>query len=119
MMIYNEKIFLYFFTIIFIFTFSSNAFCFSNFIENTDYFVEFHEKSSEMAAILHIKFVSVAPEAEEAEKIVKEQLKKYGNILTANKKIITTLKKEVKHKNIIGSAWYVNDADPMKTTQIR
>ncbi|MCA6069759.1 MAG: hypothetical protein LE180_01350 [Endomicrobium sp.] len=108
----------YFFTIIFIFTFSSNVFCFSNFIENTDYFVEFHEKSSEMAAILHIKFVSVVPEAEGAEKIVKEQLKKYGNILTANKKNVTTLKKEVKYKNIIGSAWYVNDADPENLTKI-
>ena len=108
----------YFFTIIFIFTFSSNAFCFKNFIEKTDYFVEFHEKSSDMAAILHIKFMSATPEAEEAEKIVKYQLKKYGSILTANRKVITTSKKGVKYKNIIGSAWYVNDTDTANFTKI-
>jgi hypothetical protein len=99
--------------------FSSNAFCFKNFIENTDYFVEFSEKSPEMAAVVHINFISDMPEAENAEKIVKQQLKKYGNMLVANKRVIITVKKEIKYKNIIGSAWYVNGADPANPTKIK
>jgi hypothetical protein len=104
------------FALVLTLTFSTNVFCFRNFVEKIDYFVEFQEKSPEMAAVLHVNFTRVMPEPEEAEEIVKQQLKIYGNKLILQKKAIVKTKKETKYKNIIGSAWYINEdtAIPIK-----
>jgi hypothetical protein len=109
----------YFLTTILILIFSTNAICSRNYLEQTDYFVKFEEKSPEMAAILHINFISVIPSPKEAEEIVKQQLKKYGNMLIANNKVSTTVKKEIKYKNIIGSVWYINDSDLANPVKIK
>jgi hypothetical protein len=100
----------YFFATTLTLIFSANVFCSRDFVEKTDYFVEFQEKSPKMAAVLHVNFTSDIPEPKEAEEIVKQQLKAHGNMLAANKKV-------AKYKNIIGSAWYVNktySANPVK-----
>ncbi|MDR3330724.1 MAG: hypothetical protein LBS47_00515 [Endomicrobium sp.] len=98
----------YFLTIALISIFSMKTFCFRNFVEKNNYFVEFQEKNAEMAAVLHVNFTNVLPEYKEAEEIVKQQLKIYGNMLLAKRKVFITVKKEQKYKNIIGSAWYIN-----------
>jgi hypothetical protein len=82
------------------------AFCLRDFIEGVDYVVDFQEKSPKMAAVLHINFKNVMPNTEEAEKIVKMQLKTYG------------IKLRIR-KNIIGSAWYVNNTDPANPIKIK
>ncbi|MCA6084966.1 hypothetical protein [Candidatus Endomicrobiellum agilis] len=100
----------YFSTAAFTLIFAANVFCFGDFVEKTDYFVEFQEKLPKMAAVLHVNFTRDIPEPKEAEEIVKQQLKAYGNTIAANKK-------STKYKNIIGSAWYVNktySANPVK-----
>jgi hypothetical protein len=101
----------FFLTVSFILTFAADIFCFGNFAEKTDYFIEFHEKSSEMLAVLHVNFISAIPEPKEAEAIVKQQLKIYGNI--------EINKKTAKCKNIIGSAWHINKADPANFVKIK
>jgi hypothetical protein len=93
----------------FILTFSLNVHCFKKFVEKVDYFVNFSEKSPEMAAVLHVNFANVLPKPKEAEEIVKQQLRAYGSsavVTLRNNKSLTTVKEEIKHKNIIGSAWY-------------
>jgi hypothetical protein len=45
----------------------------------------------------------------QAEEIVKQQLKKYGNLIIQNCHLISSLKTEKRYKNIIGSAWYINE----------
>ncbi|MDR0617493.1 MAG: hypothetical protein LBG23_01790 [Endomicrobium sp.] len=93
--------------------------CFANLIENIDYFVDFQEQTINMAAILHINFISVFPDVDQAEEIVKQQLKKYGNLITQNDHFISTIKAEKRYKNIIGSAWYVNELDPANPIKIK
>lgn len=95
-----------FIALILVLTFSINVYCGKDFAEKTYYIVDFQEKSPEMAAVLHVNFIKVMPEAEEAEKIVKQQLRIYGNKLILHKKEIVAIKKGEKYKNIIGSAWY-------------
>ncbi|GHT04843.1 hypothetical protein AGMMS5026_07590 [Endomicrobiia bacterium] len=102
----------FFFTVSFTLIFATDIFCFVNFAEKTDYFVEFQEKSPGMLAILHVNFISVIPEPKEAEEIVKQQLKIYGNMPAANKKT-------PKSKNIIGSAWHINKAAPANPVKIK
>ncbi|MDR1086847.1 MAG: hypothetical protein LBL16_01135, partial [Endomicrobium sp.] len=104
---------------IFIFYFTASAFCFRPFIEGQDYTVEFQEKSPETAATLHINFIDVVPESQEAEKIVKKQLQIFGDKLVSRNKVIHTIKKETKYKNIIGSAWYKNNADSANPIKIK
>jgi hypothetical protein len=103
-----KKIFL---TVSFILIFVAYIFCFGDFAEKTDYFVEFQEKSPGILAVLHVNFISGIPEPKEAEEIVKQQLKIYGNI--------GTNKKTTKYKNIIGSAWYINKATPANLVKIK
>ncbi|GHT43352.1 hypothetical protein AGMMS49921_11130 [Endomicrobiia bacterium] len=105
--------------IAFILIFSANAFCLRNFLERKDYFVKFEEKSPGMAAVLHVNFISVIPNSKEAEEIVKQQLRKYGNMLIANNRTSATVKKKIKYKNIIGSAWYVNGSNPISLTKTK
>jgi hypothetical protein len=106
----------FFIILMFTFYFTISAFCTRDFIEGIDYTVDFHEKSPEMAATLHVTFVGAAPEPSEAEQIVKQKLRIYGNKLIASNKVIRTEKK-THYKNIIGSAWKTNitdHADPIK-----
>ncbi|MDR1721220.1 MAG: hypothetical protein LBR09_02375 [Endomicrobium sp.] len=100
-----------FVAIISILIFSINAFCIKDLAEKIDYFIEFQEKPPEMAAVLHVNFIKVMPEPKEAEKIVKQQLKIYGNKLISHKKERLATKKGIKYKNIIGSAWYANETN--------
>ncbi|MDR3195531.1 MAG: hypothetical protein LBT58_01890 [Endomicrobium sp.] len=83
-----------FITLMFAFSFTIAAFGLRDFIEGTDYTVDFHEKSLEMAATLRVNFMEVVPEPAEAEKIVKQKLKLYGDKLTASNKAIRTGKKK-------------------------
>jgi hypothetical protein len=92
---------------------------YANFVENIDYSVDFQEKTPNMAAILHINFISVFPDAYQAEEIVKQQLKKYGVLIIQSGHLISTVKKEKRYKNIIGSAWYINELDPANPTKIK
>ncbi|MDR3256251.1 MAG: hypothetical protein LBT18_01115 [Endomicrobium sp.] len=107
------------FVIVFTLTFIANASCFREFVEKIDYFVEFKEKSPEMAAVLHVNFISIPPESKEAEEIVKQQLKIYGNMIVSHNKVFAIVKKKTKYKNIIGSAWYINDIDPANPIKIK
>jgi hypothetical protein len=109
----------YFFTLALIIIISTNTFCLRNYVERIDYFIEFHEKSPEMAAVLHINFINFIPEPKKAEEVVKYQLKRYGNMMVTNNKISATGKNENKYKNIIGSAWYINDANPANHIKIK
>jgi hypothetical protein len=104
-----KKIFL---TISFILILAVDIFCFGNFIKGIDYFVKFQEKSPGVLAVLHVYFTSVIPEPKEAEEIVKQQLEIYGNMSAANKKT-------PKCKNIIGSAWHINKANPEDSVKIK
>jgi hypothetical protein len=97
--------------------FTVTAFCLRDFIENCDYTVTFQEKSPEMAAVLHVNFIGIAPEPEEAEKIVKEQLKIHGRKLVAVK--VYTKDERTRYKNIIGSAWIENIVDPENPIKIK
>ncbi|MDR2396162.1 MAG: hypothetical protein LBD57_06140 [Endomicrobium sp.] len=92
---------------------------YANLVENIDYSVDFQEKTPNMAAILHINFISVFPDAYQAEEIVKQQLKKYGVLIIQSGHLISTVKKEKRYKNIIGSAWYINELDPTNPTKIK
>jgi hypothetical protein len=94
-------------TTIFLLTFTVNAFCLEELTGKIDYFVEFKEKSSEMASTLHVNFTSFIPGSKTAEDIVKQQLKIYGNKFNSP------------DKNIIGSAWYINEADPANPVKIK
>jgi hypothetical protein len=72
-----------------------------------------------MAAVLHVNFANVLPKPKEAEEIVKQQLRIHGSAIVAlrNNKPLTTVKGEIKHKNIIGSAWHYTSStrhNPMK-----
>lgn len=71
------------------------AYSISQFIENTDYMVDFNENKQDKPAVLHINFGSLIPSPEEAEKILKNHLKNYGSKTS---------------KNIIGSVWYKDSA---------
>ncbi|MDR1244686.1 MAG: hypothetical protein LBJ98_01755 [Endomicrobium sp.] len=108
-----------FIILMFTFSFTISAFCTRDFIEGIDYTVDFHEKSPEMAATLHVNFVGVVPEPSEAEKIVKQKLGIYGNKLIASNKVMRTEKKETRYKNIIGSAWKTNITDPANPIKIK
>jgi hypothetical protein len=104
----------------FTFSFTISVFCTRDFIKGIDYTIDFHEKSPEMAATLHINFVGVVPEPSEAEKIVKQKLRIYGNnLIASNKVVICTKKKETRCKNIIGSAWKANITDPANPIKIK
>jgi hypothetical protein len=81
--------------------------------------VDFHEKSPEMAATLHVIFAGVVPEPSEAEKIVKQELRIYGNNLIASNKVMRIEKKEKRYKNIIGSAWKTDITDPANPIKIK
>ncbi|MDR1926299.1 MAG: hypothetical protein LBQ13_01240 [Endomicrobium sp.] len=105
--------------IILIIIISTNAFCLRNYVERIDYFIEFHEKSPEMAAVLRINFINFIPESKEAEEVVKYQLERYGNMLVTNNKMSATVENENKYKNIIGSAWYINDENPTNHIKIK
>ncbi|MDR0956671.1 MAG: hypothetical protein LBL77_02260 [Endomicrobium sp.] len=94
----------------------NNTICSRNFVERIDYFVEFQEKTPKMAATLRVNFINDVSNPEE---IVKNQLKKYGQLLISNKKAFTVVKKEIKYKNIIGSAWYINNIDPKNPIKIK
>jgi hypothetical protein len=109
----------FFFVSIFIFYFIASAFCSRTFIEGQDYTVDFQERSPEMAATLHINFIDVVPEPQEAEKIVKTQLQIFGDKLVSINKVIDPITKEPKYKNIIGSAWDENNADPANPIKIK
>lgn len=102
----------FFLTVSFILILTANVFCFDDFVEKVDYFVEFQEKSPGMLAVLHVNFISVLPEPKKAEKIVKQQLEIYGNISTANEKT-------PKCKNIIGSAWHIKRTCPENPVKIK
>jgi hypothetical protein len=108
----------FFIILILLFSFAAVAFCLRNFIEGTDYIVDFQEKSPEMAATLHINFIGVIPEPAEAEKIVKTQLKIFGNELVSGNKSTHLIKKNIRYKNIIGSAWYANNSDPANPIKV-
>jgi hypothetical protein len=108
-----------FIVLAFMFSFAASTFCTRDFIEGIDYIVDFHEKSPEMAATLHINFVKIVPEPSDAEKIVKQKLKIYSNKLITNNKAIRTEKKETRYKNIIGSAWKPNIANPESPIKIK
>jgi hypothetical protein len=92
---------------------------YANLVENTDYSVDFQEKTSDMAAILHINFISIFPDVIHAEEIVKQQLKKYGSLIIKNNKLVSTVKTKKRYKNIIGSAWYRNELDPANPIKIK
>ena len=109
----------FFIILMFTFSFTTSVFCTRDFIEGIDYTVDFHEKSPEMAATLHVNFVGVIPEPSKAEKIVKQKLGIYGNKLIASNKVIRTEKKETRYKNIIGSAWKTNITDPTNPIKIK
>lgn len=96
------------FALIIMIIFPINAVCVKDFVEKIDYVVEFHENSPKMAAVLHINFLKIIPESKEAEKIVKQQLRIYGDKLILHKKDTVATKKGKKYKNIIGSAWHTN-----------
>jgi hypothetical protein len=102
----------FFFTLFFTLIFTADIFCFGDFVEKIDYFVEFQEKLPGMPAVLHVNFISVIPEPKEAEEIVKQQLEIYGNMPAANKKT-------PKCKNIIGSVWHINKADSANPVKIK
>lgn len=61
------------------------------FVEGTDYFADFKQNEDNMAAVLHINFISLMPAPAEAESILKDQLKLYASIIEAEKE---TAKKE-------------------------
>lgn len=125
------------FSFLFMLFFVSTAFCARNFIEGVDYFVDFQEKDETMAAVLHINFVDLQPTPEEAEKLLKDQLKKYSKDIqkkqaqirkekekqkkskpktkaaaTAKEAIQKDEEEEIKYKNIIGSVWHHSDEVP-------
>jgi hypothetical protein len=101
-----------FFIVSSILIFAADIFCFGDFAEKIDYFVEFQEKSTGMLAVLHVNFISIIPEPKKVEEIVKQQLKIYGNMTRADKN-------PSKCKNIIGSAWYINKEDHAKPVKIK
>jgi hypothetical protein len=101
-----------FFIVSSILIFTADIFCFGDFTEKIDYFVEFQEKSTGMLAVLHVNFISITPEPKEVEEIVKQQLKIYGNMTRTDKQ-------PPKCKNIIGSAWYINKEDPANPVKIK
>lgn len=65
----------------------------NEYIENTDYFVKVEKKSPELVNVMHIQFTLLVPNKDDAGKILKNHLLKYG--------------KSVK-KNVLGSIWYKN-----------
>ncbi|MDR2425764.1 MAG: hypothetical protein LBD46_01035 [Endomicrobium sp.] len=73
-----KKFFLVLFFTLYCVVFCSAA---REFIEGTDYFVEYKQNKENMAAVLHISFISFMPAAEEAESVLKDQLQLYGKIL--------------------------------------
>jgi hypothetical protein len=101
----------FFLTLSSILIFTADIFCFGDFAKKTSYSVEFQEKLPGMPAVLHVNFISFIPEPKEAEEIVKQQLKIYGNIW-ANKKATEC-------KNIIGSAWHINKENPANPVKIK
>ena len=114
---------------------SAVALCARQFIEGTDYQADFKENTGDMPAVLHINFTNITPTPDEAEKLIKDQLKIYAKIIEneadAKKKIeaqnapvsksktAAPAKKNPPqdktkdesddnqtYKNIIGSVWY-------------
>jgi hypothetical protein len=69
--------------LLFVALFAGSAFALREFVEGTDYYTDFKQNEENMAAVLHIKFISLMPAPEEAESILKDQLKVYGNIIEA------------------------------------
>jgi hypothetical protein len=96
----KKKIFL---IIIFVF-FSSNIFCY----DKIHYDISFKEKTQDMLAVLHVNFFDVVSYYY-AEKILKEELKKYGNLLISTNKVCFNTENGLRHKNIIGSAYIIID----------
>lgn len=54
-----------------------------NFIEGTDYFADFKNNDEGRAAVLHINFTDLMPAPEEAQAIIKDQLKIYAKVIEA------------------------------------
>ncbi|MCL2334688.1 MAG: hypothetical protein FWC57_01335 [Endomicrobia bacterium] len=129
-----KRIILAFFVVL---SFSSAAFCARQFIEGTDYSVDFQENDDGAAAAVRIVFTNIIPTPGEAEQLVKERLKIYAKII--DKETAARKKAEAKnapktkaaapakkdaaaskingvsvdtqtYKNIIGSAWYAAPA---------
>jgi hypothetical protein len=116
------------FTVLF---FSGAAFAAREFIEGTDFFVDFTQKEYGMASVLRINFSDVEPTPQEAEFLLKDQLTIYGKILederiaqekeetgetkkSSKAKTVQTPaaaeviaeEEEVRFKNIVGSVWH-------------
>jgi hypothetical protein len=119
--------------------FASAVFAARIFIEGADYFVDFVQNEDARAAVLHINFTEIEPTPQEAESLLKDQLKIYGKIIederisrnkeedeakTKNKAKIKTVQissaaadvqEEEKFKNIVGSVWFIKDLEnPVK-----
>jgi len=60
---------------------SAAALCARQFIEGTDYQSDFKENTDDMPAVLHINFTNITPTPDEAEKLIKDQLKIYAKII--------------------------------------
>ncbi|MDR2191622.1 MAG: hypothetical protein LBO62_01905 [Endomicrobium sp.] len=107
------------------------------FIEGTDYSVDFVQNEDGRAAVLHINFTDAEPTPQEAELLLKDQLKIYGKIIederiaknkeeaeAKSKEKIKTVQIssaaaeaaiEEKYKNIVGSVWFLKDLEnPVK-----
>ncbi len=112
---------------LFVTVFCALSFAARNFVENTDYFVDFKQNSENMAAVLHINFISMQPEPSEAESILKSHLKTYGAQLEkerleqkkAKPKAKTGKDEDEKYKNIIGSVWYAENGDPENMVKVK
>jgi len=119
--------------------FSGAGFAARNFIEDTDFFVEFTQKEYGEPSVLRINFIRTEPTPQEAELLLKDQLNIYGKIIEdekielkkaeEEKKAAQNLivpeteqeqkekeeEEEEKFKNIIGSVWLTkNEEDPVK-----
>jgi hypothetical protein len=101
----KKKIFL---IIIFI-SFLSNVFCY----DKLYYDVSFKEQTQDMLAVLHVNFFDMVP-CYYAEKVLKEELKKYGNLLIAKNKTYFNTENGIRYKNIIGSVYVVIDKKKKK-----
>ncbi|MCL2799489.1 MAG: hypothetical protein FWD54_04365 [Endomicrobia bacterium] len=128
--------------IAFAFIFAQSALCLMNFIEGEDYTVDFQRKDDNMAAVLHITFINSAPSPQDAEAVVKDQMKIYALIIESEKEDPGQKEpeqkepkqkepeqkenedaigdeEEEKFKNIIGSAWWHNPLNPEEPVKIK
>lgn len=79
-------------SVLLLFTFFAGfSFAAREFVEGTDYFVDFKQNEDNMAAVIHINFIDMMPAPAEAERILKDQLKVYAKIIETDRE---NLKKE-------------------------